>query len=369
MVGAPDMMRFLPLVFLATLAFGGPPSPDDQAKFIAGMSVEGTPLAELASSNGDWKDHAKEFDKAWAELTKNQMEPIAAWSLAHLSQSNEKDGPLFYMFSGPDILYANAFFPRAPVYILCGTEPVGSIPDVTALSDDELGYALRKIHESLNSVLSFSFFITKDMKNDLVASKLTGTLPLLYVFLARQGCHVDAVKLVWLDKNGAFSDSQTQTPGVRIDFTGVEGQKQVMMYFTTDLSNEGIKDQPGFMKFCEAQGTGNGFAKAASYLMHLSYFTTVRDFLLTHTRSMVQDDSGIPLIDFDQSKWMTFGYGNYVGPIDLFKEKYQSDMEQLFESTKKVELPFSFGYRWRKNESSLIYAVSLGHVPKAAKAE
>jgi hypothetical protein len=369
MIRAPFMMRLLTFIFLTTCVLAEKPSPDAQARFVAGMSVEGTPLQGLAEGSSEWRDHAKEFDKAWSSLTKNQLEPISAWSLAHLSQSNEKDGPLYYMFSGPDFLYANTFFPRAPVYILCGTEPVGNIPDVTALSGDELNHALHMIHESLNSVLSFSFFITKEMKNNLVASKLTGTLPLLYVFLARQGCHVDDVKLTWLDKNGAFADAKTTTPGVRIDFTGTEGQKQVMMYFQTDLSNEGIKDQPGFMSFCAAQGTGNGFAKAASYLMHHDSFTTVRDFLLTHTRGIVQDDSGIPLRDFEKSKWMTFGYGNYVGPIELFKEKYQSDLASLYHEGGREELPFSFGYRWRKNESSLIYAVALGFVPKAARAE
>ena len=35
---------------------------------------------------------------------------------------------MFYMFSGPDFLYANAFFPNASTYILCGIEPVGPVP-------------------------------------------------------------------------------------------------------------------------------------------------------------------------------------------------------------------------------------------------
>lgn len=363
------MLRILLLVLLAPFAFGQAPTPNVQARFIAGMSVEGSPLENLASHNRAWRDHATEFDKAWAELSQKQLEPIAAWSLANLSQSAERDSPLFYMFSGPDFLYANAFFPRSPVYILCGTEPVGNVPDVTSFSEGELNRALRQLHDSLNSVLSFSFFITKDMKSDLVASKLSGTLPLLYVFLARQGCHIDEVSLTWLDMNGAFVTDKTKTPGVRIDFTGTEGQKQVMLYFTTDLSDSGITAQPGFMKFCAAQGLGNGFAKAASYLMHSDHFTKVRDFLLNNTRAFLADDSGIPLRHFDQTKWIIFPHGNYVGPIALFKDLYQSDLAKLYKSYPHEQLPFSFGYRWHSNESSLIYTVSLSHVPKAARAE
>jgi hypothetical protein len=35
---------------------------------------------------------------------------------------------MFYMFSGPDFLYAQTFFPNADTYILCGIEPIGAIP-------------------------------------------------------------------------------------------------------------------------------------------------------------------------------------------------------------------------------------------------
>ena len=364
------MKRFLFLVLSTSLvALADTPTPDAQARYIAGMAVDGTPLQALAEGSQAWRDHAREFDKSWAELQKTQLDAIAAWSPNHLAQSNEKDGPLYYMFSGPDFLYAHAFFPRAPIYIMCGTEPVGAIPDVTSLSDSELSHGLNGIHESLNSVLSFSFFITKKMKDDLVQTKLTGTLPLLYVFLARSGCTVREVKLVNLDKDGAFVTDKTATPGVLIDFTGVDGLKQVLYYFTTDLSNSGIKDNPGFMKFCETLGTGTAFAKAASYLMHNDYFSKVRDFLLTHTRSIVQDDSGIPLKYFKGDQWVVTGLGRYAGPIDLFKERYQQDVAELYRAGKSEPLPFHFGYRWHSGESSLLYGLNLQHVPKATRAE
>lgn len=339
--------------------------PDAHARFIAGMSVEGTALQNAAASSRDWQSHAKEFNEAFGELKKRQLDPIAAWLPGHISHSAMSDGPLFYMFSGPDFLYANTFFPRAPTYILCGTEPVGNIPDVGAMDEDAVAHGLNTVRKSLEAVLNFSFFITNKMKSDLVESQLTGTLPLLYVFLARTGCQIEEVKLIHLDKEGKVVTDKTATPGVNIKFIGREGRKQQLYYFTTDLSNSGIKDTPGFMKFCEAQGIGHGFAKAASYLMHLDYFTTVRDFLLSHTRSMVQDDSGIPLRAFPQNQWLVLGYGHYSKPIDLFKEKYQPDLAELFDDSPKENLPFSFGYTWHKNESSLIYGISLSHVPKA----
>jgi hypothetical protein len=113
------------------------------------------------------------------------------------------------------------------------------------------------------------------------------------------------------------------------------------------------------------QGKGRAFAKAASYLMHGGNFTTVRDFLLTHTSTIVQDDSGIPLKAFPTDRWIVLGYGTYNRPIDLFKDKYQPDLAALFQQSQRDPLPFSFGYTWKKNESSLLCGIALDHIPKA----
>ena len=355
----------LAVLTLSSSATGDVPA-DVQARFIAGMPVDGTALQPLAQRSSAWQNHAKDFDKAWDELKKRQLDPIAQWVPTHLNQGTPADGPLYYMFSGPDFLYANTFFPRSPVYVFCGTEPVGILPDVTTMSDEATAHALSTLRKALNAVLSFSFFITKDMKNDLKESQLTGTVPLLYVFLARQGCRILDAKLVGLDNTGAFvTDPKSKTTGVRIDFLGKEGRKQTLYYFTTDLSDWGIKQGPGFMKFCESLGTGHGFLKAASYLMHLDHFNKVRDFLLTHTRTIVQDDSGIPLRDFPFDRWLVTGFGNYTAPIDIFKDKYQPAAAKLFQEIPHEALPFGFGYRWRNNESSLFYGIALPYVPKA----
>jgi hypothetical protein len=94
---------------------------------------------------------------------------------------------LFYMFSGPDFLYASAFFPKASTYVMSGLEPLGPIPDLTKLSRESKARAFRNIEESLGSILSYSFFQTIDMRRTLVSSPVPGTLPIIYVFLARSG--------------------------------------------------------------------------------------------------------------------------------------------------------------------------------------
>jgi hypothetical protein len=332
------------------------PSPDATAKFLAGLPVRDTPLESYVNVAG-WTLHAADMDRAWKQLDQRQLSKIRAWAPQALGAAYEDQGPMYYMFSGPDFLYANAFFPNAGTYILCGVEPVGPIPDVTKVPRPVLLASLANLRKSLDSVLSFNFFITKNMKVDLRASQLTGTLPVLYVFLARAGCTINSVELVALDKSGAFvAEGKGTTPGVKIVFTGPAGRSQTLYYFTTDLANWAIKVNPNFGKFCEQQGMGVSLLKAASYLMHSDNFSMVRGFLLAHSKVILQDDSGIPYRYFDRKKWDVQFHGRYIGPINRFLKNGQLDLAKDNAGAVPQPLPFSFGYQWKPSQSSLIVA-------------
>lgn len=340
-------------------------SPNDEARYLAGLNIDSSTLEPLAREQA-WQEHAAEFQRAWIDVEERQLGPIRAWMPATLGYIRADPSPLFYMFSGPDMLYAHAFFPNASTYILCGREPVGEIPDVAKLPAGVRAAALGNLRKSLNAILSYSFFITADMKNDLNATQLSGTLPVMMVFLARSGCQITSIDPVKLSSTGDLTQDKSKTPGVKVVFRGTTGQTQTLYYFTTDLSNWGIKSNPAFMAFCQKQGQGNAFAKAASYLMHMDEFSTVRDFLLTSTRNIIQDDSGIPWIHFKDSAWVMGLYGNYPGPIELFAKHDQPGLRSAFAQHKSGDLPFGFGYQWRPGSSSMIVGTALRTVPKAA---
>lgn len=342
-------------------------SPNDEARYLAGLSVDGSSLEPWARE-GAWQQHASEFQRAWVDVEDRQLSPIRTWMPANLNFVYSDPSPLFYPFSGPDMLYAHAFFPNASTYILCAREPVGNLPQIEALDPAVRAAALANLRKSLNAILSFSFFITADMKNDLNATQLSGTLPVIMVFLARSGCQISSVEMVKLNSSGDFTTDKSKTPGVKIVFQGTTGRTQTLYYFTSDLSNWGIKSNPGFIAFCKKQGRGNGFTKAASYLMHMSEFTSIRDFLLTNTRNVVQDDSGIPLRFFNGNEWIMGLYGNYPGPIELFAKHDQPDLRDAFAHHKAGDLPFGFGYQWGRGVSSLIVGTALSSVPKAGSA-
>jgi hypothetical protein len=352
------LKRFLLLGALVAAghAHAADPNADATAKFLAGLPIAGTPLEDFSNGTG-WKTHATDLDRAWKQFDERQLAKIREWAPQALGPAYQDTGPMYYMFSGPDFLYANAFFPNASTYILCGTEPVGPIPDMAKIAPHALPSALANLRKSLDSVLSWSFFITKNMKVDLRQQQLTGTLPVLYVFLARAGCTIDSVELVALDKSGAFvPEGKGTTPGVKITFAGSAGRPQTLYYFTTDLADWAIKVNPNFGKFCEQQGQGLTLLKAASYLMHSDNFSLVRGYLLAHSKVILEDDSGIPYRFFSNNKWNVRFYGHYPGPIKRFLKNVQPDLAKDNAAGAPPPLPFSFGYQWQPSKSSLIVA-------------
>ena len=334
--------------------------PNDVARFLAGMPVPpDSPVAPL-TRNPAWQEHSAYFEREFSKLTVRQLQKLHAWEDVALPEATQPIPVAFYMFSGPDFLYVDQFFPRASVYVLCGKESMGPPPDPLRIAN--LSGALGNLENAMKSSLSTTYFITKDMKIDLHEQNLNGVLPILYAFIARADKSITNVTFGSLNGSGAFGESAPgkkggSIPGVRINYTDNQtGNSQTLYYFTTDISDGGIKSTPGFLKFCERFGAGSSFLKSSSYLMFEEGFATIRNFILTHSNRIVQDDSGIPLAYFDPGKWNLRLFGNYLGPIELFKQHFQPKLQELFAQNNPAPLDFGFGYRWNSKEANLIVA-------------
>lgn len=342
---------------------------DDTARFLAGLPPSSnSPLAAL-SKDPAWQQHARYFDSIFSRED-SRLSKVRAFSQAHLT---DKHDTMLYMFSGPDFLYATSFFPSASTYVLSGLEPVGDVPTLTSLSRSTVDGTLRNLEVSLGSLLSYSFFITKNMKVQLHEGPVYGTLPILYVFLARTGKTIHEMSLVSLDGQGNFqtpdepagADGKTKmsvrhappsaAPGVKIVFSDGNGPKQTLYYFNTNIADGSI-ERSGFLAFCSKLGVADSFIKSASYLLHTGGFDKVRTLLLDHSATILQDDSGIPLAYFDRKKWHLQPFGRYVGPLSIFGRSYQEQMAELFSKGNAIPIDFGIGYRWRRSESNLLLA-------------
>jgi hypothetical protein len=332
---------------------------NDAARYLAGLPVApGSKIAALTQDPG-WQAHQRAMNQAFAQLEQRQLNNIRVFRAENIAPVTQQNHTCLYLFSGPDFLYADAMFSDCTTFVLQGLEPVVPLPDLATVPPAALAGTLQSIEISLNTILSFSFFKTKDMREDFQRSELKGVLPAIAVFMARTGKEIKGIEYISLDKAGAVVPGfQGMTHGAKLNFTDTAtGAEKVLYYFTSDLSDEALKRNPGLLRFCEGLGSSNSLLKAASYLLHEGGFETVRNFLLQNSGAILQDDSGIPVHFFTPDRWTLRFFGIYTGPIALFKKFDQPDLRQYYAESSPKPLTFGFGYRWSSRTSTMILAV------------
>jgi hypothetical protein len=201
------------------------------------------------------------------------------------------------------------------------------------------------------------------MRTTLSENTFSGTLPILYIFLARSGKTIDEVTFHDINEDGSLVAAGAGMPRdaasvAKILFKGADGKQRTLYYVRTDLSNGGWR-RSGFKAFCESLEAGDALIKSASYLMHSNAFTDVRAYLLERSKRLLQDDSGIPISFFKTEDWQVRPYGRYLGPIAVFPDNYQRELAELFRRGKPQSIDFGIGYRFRPNESNLLLADKL----------
>ncbi|MEX2579151.1 MAG: hypothetical protein WD342_08835 [Verrucomicrobiales bacterium] len=361
---------------LSLPAEGGPVSLDavnDAAAFLAGMELphrKDHPLARISS----WEYHVKQMDNEFGGHQERVLFPMTKWSAEEIRSadgSEDAQALVRYMFSGPDLLHVYHMFPQAETYVLCGLEPVGELPAISMLDSGNAERALAEVRNALGEAINFSFFRTADMKDDLKFAVFRGATPIMSIFLARSGQYIKDLEFFVLEKDGTLTGQGLESSGadaVKIVFSPRRLERtKTLYYFSSNLHDSGF-GKTGFRTWLEAQPDGHAYLKAASFLMHGSGFTQIRQHLLDRSFQIIQDDSGIPYRHFDGTVWYGDLYGNYTGPIDLFAERYQGDLRGAYRKRSKP-LPFGTGYKWRKGESNLMRFLKQDHVAATAESD
>jgi len=332
--------------------------PNETARYLAGLPLSpGSSLSSLAQDSR-WIAYSRAMNAAFSTLEQRQLSNIRIFRSDVIAPATQSSRNCVYLFSGPDFLYAEAMFPDCTTYVLQGLEAVEPIPDLLTVPQPGLLGTLQNIESSLNTILNFSFFKTKDMREDFQRSQLKGVLPIIFVFLARTGKEIQGVDYISLDKDGnTLSSGQGSNRGVKISFFDPTSSTQkTLYYFTSDLSDDAVKKRPAVLRFCENLGPANSLLKAASYLLHEGGFNLVRTFLLQNSTAILEDDSGIPIRYFTLDRWTCRFFGVYTSPINLFKNYYQADLRQFYTVSLPKPITFGFGYRWNSRNSTLILA-------------
>lgn len=354
-----------------TVAASPPAPPADTtavqnvAAYLAGQPVShGSDLQPLTALPA-WQEFAADQAKSWANYHQTRTEKIQRWAATELDSARQSSPTIFYPFSGPDLLNVVTMFPGSQTYVLVGLEPVGTVPGRTTLENPHLFPAIKA---SLWSVLNFSFFRTNDMAVNLKSLELDGALPLLLLFATRTQHQVQAVRYVQLNGQGQLTEADTAVmhrpgpriiPGVELTLRNAAGQQQQVYYFSADLSDWKLgTTKEAVLHYVRGLGPLTTYVKSATYLMHKTYFSKVRNLILQRSNFVLQDDSGIAMRYFRPADWKLTHYGTYKRPINLFARYYQPELTAAYADSLRAPrpLPFGTGYNWRQNDSNLLLA-------------
>jgi hypothetical protein len=338
---------------------------DDLVAFISGIEHDKTGCLGRLDSITSWNKFAERIDSGFIDLDSSRFAKMKRWADSELTDRNGST-TLFYPFGGPDLLNANIFYPNADKYILIGLEPIGALPDLCNMPADLINKYLEDVRYSLKDIFKRSYFITGNMIGALKKSSVNGAVPVISLFIKRNGYNIVSINKVQIDTSGicqpedSIKNIKKLTHGIRIDFAADTGRRvQSVFYFQTDISDEGLKNNPGFRKYLSMLPESYTYLKAASYLMHGKDFSIIRNTVFDKSLTILQDDSGIAYRFFDKTKWDIHLYGKYARPGSEFSWINETDLAKAYSEPSVKPVPFTLGYNWRTQQINLLYATRI----------
>jgi hypothetical protein len=336
---------------------------DDQVSFISGMHGNNSECFSKIDTTPKWIHFARQIDSIFLRGNTTRFGKVRNWADSVLIR-NDSIKTVFYPFSGPDFFNADIFYPDADQYILIGLEPIGYLPDICKMHPDSVFSYLNTVSYTLKDIFKRSYFITKRMNNDLRKTKINGTIPLISLFIKRTGHEIVSINRIGVDSLGKwhYIDSlkykKNLVPGIKVDFLSLSKKKmQSVLYFRTDISDKGLKKNKGFKTYLSELPVSYSYFKAASYLMHYDDFSEIRSVIFNISSTILQDDSGIAYKYFDKSKWNIKLFGKYSKPKGEFNYISEPDLEKAYKTSAYRALPYSLGYNWGTNHTSMLYAI------------
>ncbi len=325
---------------------------NDYAAIISGLK----PLKyfQKLSENKLYNDVVLKIEQDWKNIVNEKLNPINKWSDSVVKPKINNNN-MFYPFAGADFLYLNAFFKSSVKASMFGLEPVGILLKDTANEPLMVDY-IKKTFNALYFSNKLGFFRTNSMKTQLNQKEVNGTLPLLLFYIKRSGYMISKISYYNINEKGDFfSTTFDKSICTKINYFNENNILKELTYFSYDLSNTNLKKNPSMVKHLSSYQNCGVFLKAASYLLHLSEFSDMNALILKQS-FILQDESGVTYLSYNNAKWNCTLFGTYNKTIDLFKHKFQPSLEKAY-NVKSYSLPFMIGYNVSHNESNLQFIV------------
>jgi len=323
--------------------------------FLAGIPVGKESRLWPKTQTGYYKGHMTSMDDFWKRVKQDTMDIIGPWRKINIPAGIEKNGA-FYPLSGADFVNLYSLFPDAARYLMVALEDPGDIPDPLALDERSLDSGLSSIRKSTHLYGKINYFQTRVMIKEMRNLNIKGVTPILLIFLSRMGLTVlnvqkigigDDGRTAELDSTGNLGGKKPKFPGVLITFRGQGDQRpRELIYLSMRLEKETVDPVSPTGKFFSGYLSNvSTIIKAGCYIFFIDKFKEVKDFILSRSSFIIQDDSGIPYSAFKTEQWNMKFYGVYIPqyPITDAVIYKQEDLMKCYKGG-GLPLPFNFGY-------------------------
>jgi hypothetical protein len=368
-------MIALTAILLAAADGGAPLDLSDDVKLLFDtVTCQHLPMGEMGGKSmpdaGARADYCKKLLPRFDRFRQH-------WGVSGASQFLQSVEPrelpteLVYPFGGGDLMMALSAFPKAQVITTLSLELAGDPRRLKTLKDDaSLEKSLHALLEASNSTL-----LANDSKSTNLSAIQQGELPgqlamhlfglalfeqmplsaryfkiendgTLHYYSKEEIDALDGQKAKNLDAKWLPPDFSPAFANVEITFVP-KGQPnatpRIFRHIAADLSDAGLKANPGVLAHLNAKGLVASMTKAASYLLWREEFSMIRKYLTAHSRFMVSDSTGV-LPRFWPKSCAFKTYGAFDKTFLGTWEVYQSELAKVFVDQPRRALPMRFGY-------------------------
>lgn len=278
-----------------------------------------------------------------------------------------------YPFGGGDLMMALATYPKAQTITTLSLELAGDPRRLRSASD------AKALGETLQALLdtSATTLISNDSKSvnlsriqrgqlpgqlamHLMGLSLFGLRPVsarffriepdgqLHYFTTAEIAALDGQNASQLKSNWSAPDFSPAFANVEVTFVPANqptATPRVFRHIAANLSNDGLKAQPGVLEHLKGKGAVAAMTKAASYLLWRDeQFSLIRDYLVGHAQFMVSDSTGVLPRFWRKAGCTVTTYGSFETTFLGTWSVYRDELKREFDNQPKRELPMRFGY-------------------------
>lgn len=263
------------------------------------------------------------------------------WSNIYLKQADYQTA--FYPFSGPDAVTVMSIYPKANYYVLVADQ----LPEF-----QDLEYPSKKVAKSesfecqmLTQYAHKGYFLT----NDLIGKN--GPRPrfikLLIYNLAFAQAQIKEIKMVTVTDDGKILPvkDRSAADGVRFELITKDGHPATLDYIYANISDAGLEKNEKYQKAFARKSSDVVLVKSASHLLQNTYFSKMKNILISKAKWITQDETGIDIVPLSENFDIQL-FGKFIKPNNLWANSPSAiRLANYYEKHPKTEnLPFYLGY-------------------------